>query len=521
LSVNTSIPRRREAQRVLQDGWTWLAAIAIAAIAMVGIASPLLSRLRADELFFLHCAYSAVNFDGDIAGCHFPATFAKVLMHYVEWFGLEGAVLGYKLTVAVLTATLFFWLLLGFGCQLNRLAAVSTAFVLAVWLYYIASTRGIEIRQEFLGITGLFLGASPLTGRSHLLLRNRAPLPTGFVLAQLALSAAALMSLRLALPALALGMALLMAHLRVNDLRLFSNAAFPPIAASATLALVTLAVFHWLFLDLQVQLDRIVDWSPPPLHQSTWQRTFLDIGLVEQIRRVGWDAELWRYQRLALGIGVIGMLAAISYIQRDWPLLPERALIAGALLASWFMLTVEAQPFAYVVAIEGTLVAIAWCVCLNGISSRSLMRYFLAASVAVALLLAVQSTYSNARIRNMTIPEFVRGYTELDGHATSETSTPDLIRKFRHRHFLVQLAARQAFCERFAGFVVLAKFGRHPLCLRDAGSAAVWTGKIAQEDIPDIAQRYPRFIIGGYPQVVEDAGFELEEIGKEFFAKRP
>jgi hypothetical protein len=524
--LNVTLPPVSDAQpsggNTTFTRWFYLLAGLITLALLVGAASPLLSNLRDDELYFLQCAYGSVNFGTSISKCYVPATFSRIIAAYVSVFGMTGAVVAYKLSVLVLTAASLLWLFGGLRRAHGQFQTLAAFFVLATLLYYAASTRGVELRPEFFGIIGLFVGASPLIGRETLLTKGRLPLPVGLIVAQLALSVSALLSLRLVFPAITLGMGLIAVYLRVNHVRIISAEALRFLMWSALLAATTLLAIHVLFLDLVEQYVRITYWSPPPNHSSTWQRTFLDIGLYDQIRHMGWGSDIWRYQRLTLGVAAIGALAAVTCVRRDFREAPERALVGAALVVFWCLLTVEAKPFAYAVAIETALITLVWCACFNAISGRRAMNVFLSASVVLALLVAVQSTYSNMHVRNMTIARFAAGAITLNVEEMARSSNAELLRQFRHKHFLVQLAARAEFCRRHEQFVTLVTpFSRHPLCLRDAGSALLWDRTIGMDQLADIVKRHPNIIVSGVPEVAALPDLNLGKIGKGVYVKSP
>ena len=500
--------------------WTRIYALSLTLLLVLGIASPLLSNLRADELYFLSCAYSATEFATSIYECHVPATFAWIFSGYVRAFGFVGSVIAYKLTVALLMVALLHWLLRGLWPVKYLAISIGAPLVLAAFLFYVAGTRGIEIRMEFLGITFLLLGVSPLIGREQALRRRVGPVSIGFVLAQLALSAAAILSLRLTLPAAFLGMALITANSRVNEAKLFSSYTLCTLAFSVTLIFLSLSVIHILFLDIYDQFHRITNWSPPPHHHSPWQRTFLDIGLVEQIRHSGWNSQVWRIQRLVIGLALASTLLIFTWRQRAIQKAAEHALMAVSLLVFWLMLAAEAKPFAYVVALEAALCLILWCACFNLLScSAKGSIAFVAISFVMGLLVVVQANVSNSHVRDMTIVEFSHGMLDQSEDRISKAPTTELLGMFRHRHFFKQLIARREFCQRFEDYVVLARYSFHPVCLKDIGSQNLWLRSLSIKDARDLAEYFPRVIVMGYPQIINQQGVDFRGVGHGVYIK--
>jgi hypothetical protein len=466
-----------------------------------GVAYPLLSNLRTDELYFLQCSYAAIEFGSQIDNCYTPATFAKLLSLYISTFGLIGAVVTYKVSVAILSILVVIWLWLGIKSIKGRLEKLCTLYIISVFVYYLASTRGIEIRPEFFAIIALFIGASPLVGRVYLLKRKKYVLPAEFIVSQICLSFAALLSLRTVFPALILGIGLIAAFFRVNEIKLFSRQSVRTLLGSVFIGIITLMSFHLFYLDSLVQFERIIGYSNG--HDNAgWKWKFLEIGLYRHIitDTPFFSHPIWQIQRIFFGIGSILVLVVITIVQRNWREVSERFCLGAALLAFWFMNYIDHKPYDYVVAIEGALTALILCACINAVSRNlkpAVFPLLLSLSLVMSIF-AVQSYRSNQKHRDMSVVEFFHSMKKIKKLDFTKMATTNLVREFFDKNFLVQLSAREEFCRRYRSYTVLAPFSHHPICLPDAGSFSVQWGKGDINEVIENVTDHPRLIIIGY-----------------------
>jgi hypothetical protein len=496
-----------------------LSLLVITSLFLLGISSPLLSNLRADEQYFLQCAYGAVRFGSSLEDCYVPHSFTLILSGYFRLFDLTTTVIAYKTTVLIASMVVIFVVFLSMRKGCSNLQSACLLAVLFTLFYYIASNRGMEIRPEFFGICLLLLGLTPMFSREDTMDRVNKPIPVYLVFALLALSLAALMSLRIVGPAMVLALALIVRHLQIASVKLCSTQAARVFTVSLSIPVIVLLCFHFFVSDIFDFFDRVFSFSAPAHHSSTWKRTYLDIGLYEQFRNTPLDWAIVRLARVFAGCLVIFTLIAITIAAKDRRRIAERALIGFAVPCLWLIMLLDAKPFAYVVALEGALIGIVWCTCFSALKETKALPHFLAFSVGISCVVIVLCAFSNLKVRDMTIRDFAHGLTELRDTGLQGDTNVELKNKFDSRNFIVQLSAREHFCERFRGFSVIAPYPGHPICLNDIGSGELWDRDTQVTEIPALVRPHPKVIVVGRRYTIPELIGEFIAVDKHFLAK--
>lgn len=226
---------------------------------------PVFSNLKTDQLYFLQCAYSAVNFD---EFCHYPSMLNLLLEVLISSFGLVKAALLYKLMslviLLVMTGGMIFVIQEVTPIKNNVRHQFFSILLASCSVYYIATVRGAEVRPELLGNFMFFLGALGLffPTRRHFL-----SIQVSFLQSIIFLSLAALFSVRLIAPVVMLGISMLFLQLdRQRDAKSFIKTT---LIVAVTLSIL-LAVIHFLFLiflnflvrHYQCQLQKLVQKVP-------------------------------------------------------------------------------------------------------------------------------------------------------------------------------------------------------------------------------------------------------------------